>query len=359
MQKIQITNLTLTNYRNFTHVSLKLDSDLTLITGQNGSGKTNILESISLLSPGKGIRSSNFEEICRNNEFDWTSSINLNSKLGSALVESSFDLQNKKRQIKYNGSKCSANELVKLASVVWITPQMEGIFLSSASDRRKFLDRMVFNFFPLHASNLNKFDHYLKERMRHLLLNKGNYDNSWLLVLENKIALIAQEVHKARIHTLEYMQLAIDSLQSEFPKAKMLLSKFDEEISEANFIEQYQKRLFDNRNIDAKTARNHYGIQKTDLLVVHTEKNKLANICSTGEQKAMLISIFLAQVSAIIEKTNATPLLLLDELFVHLDELRKNYLAEYVINSPAQCFITSTDEIGIETIAARAQVIKC
>lgn len=367
MNNPRITEHILQDYRNFEHYSCKIDDRLVLITGQNGSGKTNILESISYLSPGKGMRSSNFDAIARNGDFSWKTKSKLTGKLGPAEISAEFDITNKRRILLYNGSKISSNELSRLLNIIWLTPQMNGIFIESRALRRRFLDRMVFGFFKDHSTNINQLDHFQRERLRHLTDNIGSFDEAWLRVLESKIAEIGFEVDIARRKAISYMQNSIDSLENDFPKAIISLDSFDDNIRSSDkneapnkdeFCDYYIKGLKDNRNKDAYSGRTNYGAQKIDLITLHKDKGQNASICSTGEQKAMLISLFIAQINAIISKTEATPILLLDELFVHLDDLRKQLLSDYVINTPAQVFITSTDDYGIADIAKNAQRIE-
>lgn len=355
MQKIHLTKINLNNYRNFERFSCEFDNNLVLITGNNGSGKTNILEAISYLSPGRGIRGATQEELCRDDIHNWQSDIELKSKLGIAGVSYKYNLQNRKRDVEYNGSKITSNDLHGLANVVWLTPQMNGIFVDSRSSRLRFFDRIVFSFFSNHASNINKFEYYNRERLGHLTANIGRFDDAWLAVLEKQIAQQAELVHKAREQTIAYMQNSIDQLQSEFPKAILALKGMA--WLDNNFIDEYITELKQNRAKDAYSGRTNFGVHKIDFNVTHAENKKNAGICSTGEQKAMLISIFLAQIEAIILETSTTPILLMDELFVHLDDLRKKYLSDYVINRGVQVFITATDTNGIENIANNAQLV--
>jgi DNA replication and repair protein RecF len=379
INKTNLVKHSLTNYRNFKDYLLEIDSDLILITGRNGSGKTNILESISYLSPGKGIRSSNFEFLSREEKFAWQTESLLSSKIGTAEICAKFDIDKKQRALFYNGSKISSHELSRLVNIIWLTPQMNGIFIAPRSERLRFLDRMVFGFFKNHSANLNKLDYFQSERLKHLTNNIGNFDASWLKVLESKIAEHAFEIDHARRKSIFYMQDAIGRLQSDFPKAKITLKTFDNEIQfsyppEVNkndnkgylleneavrddFYNCYLNKLKEHRYQDACSGRTNYGAQKVDLVIFHQDKEKDVTFCSTGEQKAMLISLFIAQVNSIIDKTKATPILLFDELFVHLDDLRKQLLSDYVINIQAQCFITSTDDYGITDIAKAAQRI--
>lgn len=352
MQKIHLTKINLINYRNFEHFSQEFDSNLVLITGNNGSGKTNILEAISYLSPGRGIRGAKKDEICRDDIHNWQADIELQSKLGIANVSCKYNLENKKNYLQYNGSKISANDLSNLANIIWLTPQMNGIFTDSRANRLRFFDRISFGFYINHAKNINKLDHFHKERLVHLTNNIGNFDIAWLSVLEKQIADQAKKIHDAREGAILYMQNSINKLDTRFPKALISLTKL---LDDKDYLEVYAEKLKQNREKDAYSGRTNFGVHKIDFNVIHTENNKNASMCSTGQQKAMLISIFLAQVEAIISESSATPILLMDELFVHLDDLRKQYLSEYVINRGVQVFITATDIHGIEDIATHSQ----
>lgn len=390
MQKIHLKKIYLSNYRNFTSFHQDFTKDLVLITGNNGVGKTNILEAISYLSPGMGIRSAKLEHIARDNIHGWSYEVEMQSRVGLANITCGYDLAARKRSNTYNGSKIASAELSTLANIIWLTPQMSDLFIGSRSNRLRFFDRMVFAFFPEHARNLNKIDYLQRERLGHLTKNVGKFDQAWLHVLEKQLVELAQKVSLDRVQTKEYMQMAIDKLDSEFPKAMLHLKldiptssdrnaykdheaykghEKDREVQENNliallakeeshFVDRYMRELFVSRNKDAFSGRTNFGVSRTDFNVVHRDKKQDAGICSTGEQKAMLISLFLAQIEAIIEKHEATPILLLDELFVHLDHLRKQYLSEYVISKAAQTFITATDFDGIEKIAANAQRIE-
>lgn len=355
MQKVHLTKISLSNYRNFANFTAEFNSDLVLITGNNGSGKTNILEAISYLSPGRGIRGAKQEELCRDNKYNPEFDIDLQSKLGTAKVSYKYNPQNRKKSIEYNGSKISNNDLYGLANIVWLTPQMNGIFVGSRSNRLRFFDRMVFSFFANHATNINKLEHFHKERLAHLTNNVGRFDESWLTILEKQITQQAQIIQQARNDTIKWMQQSINKLETEFPAALLSLAElFD---PNQDFTEQYLFGLKESRKKDAYSGRTNFGIHKVDFCVIHQGNGNNVSICSTGEQKAMIISIFLAQIEAIITKNSATPIMLMDELFVHLDDLRKQYLSSYVINRGAQVFITATDTHGIEDIAAHAQSV--
>lgn len=358
MKHIYLEYVALTNYRNFSTISLNAHEATNIIIGENGSGKTNILESISLLSPGKGLKSSNFDQICKYGCDYWRSYFRIQSKLGIAEIENQFHFTEKARRINYNGSKINSGELPNLVNVIWVTPQMESIFIDTPSVRRKFLDRIAYNFNPSHAARIAKYEHCMKERIKALANNSWQGQSEWISVIESKMALEGYHIQAARQKAIFYMQQSINNLDTDFPKPNLSLGEtiiFMNDLE--NFVNEYSMELFNYRKKDTLSGRTNFGIHKNDLNVIHSEKQQPAKICSTGEQKAMLISIILASVESILQNTNSTPLLLLDELFTHLDELRKKQLTNYLLATKMQTFITATDIVGIEDLSKQSNII--
>lgn len=363
-QQVYLELLHLHNYRNFTELELILNNGIVMIIGENGSGKTNILEAISLLSPGRGIRGAKYEDIVLNQSDtraeSWSIGAKLQSKIGTASIKSSFAKSTHLRTIEYNGSKITNSELGSLINVIWLTPQMDGIFLDSGSGRRKYLDRIVYNFYPEHAGNINQYNHLTSERLKLLTnFNTVSIDDMWLKVLEEKIAEVALKINDLRIKTIAFLQEAIDKMNSPFPKATISVSSLfsDIKIQQSDFVESYLNMMRQGRIRDRVTKRTNFGINKQELEVVHTEKDQNARLCSTGEQKALLISILLGQIEACKSVTKNSPVLLLDELFTHLDNRRKNFLADIFTNSGLQTFITCTDFAGLDDFVQNTQVI--
>jgi DNA replication and repair protein RecF len=358
MQKISLQTLTLKDYRNFSNLGLEFQDKVVVIIGPNGSGKTNILESISLLSPGRGLRSAKFDEIIKTGQQSWHSSFKLQSKLGASQISTDF-LPSGTRTIEYNGSRIASNELSGLISMVWLTPQMEGIFTGSSSDRRRFLDRIVYSFDSLHAKRINKYDYYMRQRLKVLTQHDKSESDIWLAGLEEAMASVAHDIDQKRREILVFMQSSIDGLDTQFPKAKLevsdLLENTDDNI---DFTEYCKNKLKENRRKDEFSGRTNFGVHKTDFIVSHREKKQLAKYCSTGEQKAMLISIILAQIDSLKKNAKILPVVLLDELFVHLDEKRREYLSDYIFNSNIQTFITATEISGQITLTSDAQLIE-
>ncbi|NRB10047.1 MAG: DNA replication/repair protein RecF [Rickettsiaceae bacterium] len=359
MKNCHLKALSLNNYRNFTDLRLEFTNKPIIIIGENGSGKTNILESISLLSPGKGLRQAKFDDICNSYQNNWHSNFIMESKLGIAEITTNYTKAPRSRKIVYNSSKIASLELTKLVNIIWLTPQMDGIFLGSSSNRRKFLDRIVYNFENKHAKNVSNYEHYSRERLK--MLQEDIMEPSWLGHLEEKMAMLAKEITFNRNKVIDFMQQAIDNLDSKFPKAELAVSKLiTENIDfESDFIDYYKEKLQQGRQKDKLSNRTNFGVHRVDFLVYYPQRdNMLAKFCSTGEQKAMLISIIISEIEAIKQKAKLAPILLLDELFVHLDDVRKNYLIEFVLNSGLQSFITATDINDIKELSKHSQIVK-
>lgn len=358
MQSLYLKQIQLENYRNFNQFDLTINNNPVALVGKNGSGKTNILEAISQLFPGKGIRAAKFDEVCRYGEQYWHINTALNSKLGTADLSIQYKHLSKRLNI-FNGSKIPSNELSRLLSIIWLTPQMDNIFCDSVSDRRRFFDRIVYNFDLEHAANLNKYDYYITERLR--MLTSGSFDANWIKVLDRKLAEIAVLIAIARVNTLIKLQKTIDSLRTDFPQAVLGING-DVEMAvlnnKDNIVDYVEYELFKNRSKDQLTCKTNFGTHRSDFFVVHKKHNKPAKFGSTGEQKAMLVSIALAQLHTIIQEQMIKPIVLLDEVFVHLDDKRKACLSEFIIFSNIQAWVTSTDIRGIEKFTTSAELIK-
>jgi DNA replication and repair protein RecF len=355
VSRCSLEELKLTSYRNFYNFSLNTESKPVIILGQNGVGKTNILESISLLFPGKGLKNTKFDDICpKGNDFVenyWKVEAKISNPLGNIALSSFYnrDTDGSKRSVFFNGSKITNAELARVNSVIWLTPQMDYIFIAPSSDRRKFFDRMVYTFDPEHSSRINKYEYYVRERA---ILLQGSKNPQWLNLLEEKIAETSVAIAFARLQTLHALQESINFFESEFIKAQISLDGDLESIAE-NFtaleLENLVKeKLFNNRDIDSQTKRTNFGSHRTDLIAFHPLTRKPASICSTGEQKSLLISIILAEIYAKSKWTSTLPIVLLDEVTVHLDSIRRKSLIDHLIATKAQFWITANniEQIG-------------
>ncbi len=328
----------LRNYRNMKTLDINSDQLRVIILGNNGSGKTNILEAISLLSPARPMRGAKFDEMCNNESSYFEAGFNICANMGFSRVAISFDKSSSKKNIELNEKKIPNHELAKLCSIIWLTPQMEWIFIGPSSDRRRFFDRIVYLFDHQHASRINKYEYYLKERMKILQLPSNNTE--WLNIIESKLSEVALAIINKRTEIIKLLQDSLDSLESPFPKARITISENNKYNDVNMIIDQF--RL--SRENDKASGRNSFGPHKDDFIVFYNAKNIQAKFCSTGEQKAMLISITIAQILALKKFTNNNPILLLDEVFVHLDNQRREYLADFLNKYESQFWVTSTEE---------------
>jgi DNA replication and repair protein RecF len=363
-ESFYVSSLKFNNFRNYNVLSLEFDSTPVVLTGFNGSGKTNILEAISLMSPGKGFRKIKLNEadMVDNSgqaQLPWSISSKINKGSEEFLIGTGRErVEDKKRIIKIDGDIVkNQSELTSIFSVMWLIPQMDGLFIGSSSDRRKFLDRLVYNFDPEHASRIYSYEYTMRERAK--ILQYNSYDGSWVSVLENKMAERAVSIAAARLDTIEHIQAVINESKTPFPKANIEVKGGVEEIMQNNSALQAEEILknqfFESRAVDSRSGRTNIGVHRSDFLAFHSEKNMFAALCSTGEQKALLLSIILAEARAKALWKGSVPVLLLDEVVAHLDESRRNFLFEEVLSMQAQVWMTGTDEELFKEIRDCAQ----
>jgi DNA replication and repair protein RecF len=356
-RKLIIRDLQLKEYRNYHDLNLVFDQDLVLITGPNGVGKTNILEALSLLVPGRGMRSARLLELDNNQQdekfsINWQVVSNISSKRGEKLIElsrSGLDENNRcEKIIKIDGEVVkSKSNLAYFMSMVWLVPQMDFIFISSASERRKFLDNIVEDFFPSHSANINQFEHLMRERMK-ILKESGSvgYDKIWVDGIENNMSQLAVAITSARLDTLSQLNSSMSDIPVDFLRAQLGMNGFLEDLlkenSSLNVEEQYRVALASNRAFDSASGRTSCGPHLSDLEVVNLSTGCVASLCSTGEQKSLLISIKFAEVIAKNRWHGILPIMLLDDIVSHLDQKRRVAMLDSLDGLGIQAFITCT-----------------
>ena len=351
-----IASLKLYNFRNHQVIKIaEVSKYLTVITGANGVGKTNILEAISLISASKGLRGAKILELNNQNNPDhvWSITAGVRTVYGLKEIVTMRNIRpNAKtdsRSVQIDGQPIKKkSELSQLINIIWLTPPMQQLFIGSSSDRRSFFDQIVSNFFPDHSSHLSKYDQSTRERLR-LLKNQQN-DDHWLSALEQNMFNQASIISDARMQTLGLLNRAIEQNETAFPKA--ILSLINEPIPA-----DYLKRLKHNRGLDAASGRTNLGPHLYDLNVVFKDKNMPARLCSTGEQKALLLNLILAQAYALIEKFKVIPVLLFDEIISHLDAKNRSLLFEEIFKLKAQSWLTGIDPKSFTQIEAMANFI--
>ncbi len=377
-EKSGIKRLTLTDFRNYEHLRLEPHLAPVIITGENGSGKTNILEAISFLTPGRGLRSAKMSDIKRIERDDkkqlekknqtWAVSATIQKNgeiytLATATQKAERELDDEtkafdRRIVQIDGQKVSTQaELGKYLSAIWLTPQMDRIFLGGPQPRRSFLDRLVYAFDLEHAKRTATFEHLYKEWYR--LIKMGRFDNLWLLGLEEQIAAVGVSIAAARRELVARLNTFLENEPDDvFPglmlnldgKIEQMLDKFA-----AIDVEDYYKEVLFKGRQNIVQNESVDGVNRTDFKVYYKQKYMPAELCSTGEQKLLLISIILAQTKCQILDKGFAPVLLLDEITSHLDDIKKDALLYKLKDLNLQAFITATDANKFEVLKKDAQ----
>jgi DNA replication and repair protein RecF len=361
--KTTIQKLSLHNFRNFEKRNFAFEAQQVVIAGKNGIGKTNILEAISLLAPGRGLRNAKLDDIetLKNPDKGW--SVQAKILIDDVDLRTITTLKDDcaRRKIIIDDKK-TANQahLLNVLNVVWLTPLMDMIFVGSASDRRHFFDNIVANLYPDHIKDLARYHHYIKERLK-ILLQSPNQD-SWILAVENKIVELISSIAHARVEVLGHLNNAISELHETFPKAQLTIEgKYENMVAAGKSALEIEKIIASdfatNRQQDFATGRTNIGTHKSDLVSFYKKRNILAKICSTGEQKSMLISIILGKARMIYTWTNKPPIILLDEINSHLDEYNRDKLLQEIHDMGSQCFMTGTDANSFSTLKNDAEFI--
>lgn len=361
-QKTSISRLKLTDFRNYAAASLALDSRHVVLTGENGAGKTNLMEAISFLSPGRGFRRAVLTDVTRvGSEGGFTIFADLDGMEGEVAIGTGIeagDGESVSRKVRLNGTPAkSTEELSDHLNVLWLTPSMDGLFTGSSSDRRRFLDRLVLSLDPTHGRRASDFERAMRSRNR--LLSEGRFDPAWLTAIETQMAELGIAMAVARHEMLGLLQsLSVNSAETPFPTPALVLEGFMDggmDRPAADLEENYLETLRNGRGRDAAAGRTLEGPHRVDLLVRHQEKDIEASRCSTGEQKALLIGLILAHARLTADMTGFAPILLLDEIAAHLDEGRRATLFDLVDGLGGQAFMTGTDQSMFAALGDRAQ----
>lgn len=333
---------------------------LIVIYGPNGAGKTNVLEAVSLFSPGRGLRGAKVPEIQKNDAGQaWGVACDLQTSVGEVKLGTGRDGGNDKRIIRIQGETAKGqNALSDYLSCIWLTPQMDRLFLDSSRERRRFLDRLVFAFDPGHSGRITRYDNAMGQRSK--LLKEGRSEPVWLDSLEAQMAETGVSIAAARLDFVQRLQSACNRENHEhFPLANLRAGGTIEELlSNAPALEveeMFKYQLKESRKQDSYTGGAATGPHKSDLYVRMAEKDMAADQCSTGEQKALLIGIVLSHARLIAAERGAPPILLLDEVAAHLDDGRRAALYELLGDLGGQVWLTGTDENLFTAIQDKAQ----
>lgn len=362
-----LTCLKLNDFRNYTELALGLDRRHVVLTGENGAGKTNLMEAVSLLSPGRGLRRAPYGEMVRKGATGgFTVFATVDGMDGSVDIGTSAgsDAENggSGRRLKINATAARSNdELLDHLRILWLTPAMDGLFTGSASDRRRFLDRQVLAIDPGHGRRVLDYERAMRSRNR--LLSEGRMDPSWLGGIEAQMAEFAVAIAHARRELVAMLGKLIGEREEDgpFPKADLSLADFLDDISGDTADDQEEalvSHLAEARGRDAAAGRTLTGPHRSDLLVRHRDKDMEAERCSTGEQKALLIGLVLAHARLTAEICGHPPVLLLDEIAAHLDEGRRAALFDLVDALGGQAFMTGTDRSMFAALDGRAHYLQ-
>ncbi|TPP09470.1 DNA replication/repair protein RecF [Rhizobium glycinendophyticum] len=364
-QKTFIQRLKLTDFRNYTQAGLVLDGRHVVLVGKNGAGKTNFMEAISLLSPGRGLRRAVLSDMPRIGATDsftiFAAVEGMNGEADIGTGTETTEDGNLVRRLRINGSPAkSVDDLTDHLRILWLTPAMDGLFTGPSAERRRFLDRLVLSLDPAHGRRANDFERAMRSRNR--LLSEGRFDPSWLSGIEQQMAALGVAMAAARREMLGLLAglIEADRQTSPFPSAELSLTGFLDELGELpafELEERYIEVLAQSRHRDAAAGRTLEGPHRADLTVRHIEKNMDAERCSTGEQKALLIGLILAHARLVATMTGFAPILLLDEIAAHLDEGRRAALFDRIDALGGQAFMTGTDVAMFSALGDRAQIV--
>jgi DNA replication and repair protein RecF len=362
-----VLRLVLTDFRGYETARLEVDPRPVVLTGANGAGKTNLLEAVSLLAPGRGLRRARLSEIDRRVPSGttvpgaWAIAARLETGTGEAQVGTGRDAASatgERRLVRIDGAKAKSQaELARLMPVVWLTPQMDRLFLEGSGGRRRFLDRLVVSFDPGHAARLGAYDLALRERLR--LLREGGADPVWLTALEEGMAADGVAIAAARRDLVAQLDAVCAAETGPFPRAKLALEgEIDGWLGAKPALaaeDQLRRRLEAARARDGESGVTSAGPQRSDLAVRHAASGMDAASCSTGEQKALLIAIVLAHARLKAQASGAPPVLLLDEVAAHLDATRREALYAALVALKAQAWLTGTEPALFAGFAGAAQ----
>ncbi|HEX8574510.1 MAG TPA: DNA replication/repair protein RecF [Allosphingosinicella sp.] len=340
-----LSRLVLTDFRNHRDAVLAPGSGLVVLTGENGAGKTNVLEAVSLLSPGRGLRGATLSEMARTGG---SGGFAVAARLGDVEIGTGASpTAPERRQVRINGAPASATSLSEWLSVLWLTPAMDRLFQEGAGGRRRFLDRLVLALEPGHAVHAARYEAAMRARNK-LLAEQGPRDESWLSALEARMAEHGGALAAARERSVALLSERLaEAPEGPFARAGLALEGGGEDLG---------LELARGRARDSAAGRTLAGPHRTDLAVTHLAKGQPAGLCSTGEQKALLLSIVLAHADLVADRSGRRPILLLDEVAAHLDPSRRAALFSRLESGGGQVWMTGTEPALFDSVSAASRL---
>lgn len=365
-----VVRLSLTDFRCYGRVRVEVEAESVVLTGPNGAGKTNLLEAVSFLSPGRGLRRAKLGEVDRRersseNASPWAVAAVVETGTGTVSIgtghETGEGRTTERRVVRIDGHTVRGHkDLAQHLAMVWLTPDMDRLFMDGSSARRRFVDRLVYGFQPTHAGEVAAYETVLRDRAR--LLADGNADPAWLDALEDGIARHGVAIAAARAETVRRLDRACAERDGPFPAARLTLTgDLDAWLTEMPAVaveDRVRDALRASRGHDAAQGGAACGAHRTDLQAVYAAKDRPARECSTGEQKALLLSILLAMARELKAERGDAPVLLLDEVVAHLDGARRAALFDEISHLRAQAWLTGTDDELFAGLRGRARFFR-
>lgn len=351
MPGLVLTSLTLSHFRSHKLTRLALDGRPVAVFGPNGAGKTNVLEAISLLSPGRGLRRARPEDLARKPEMlGWKIRAALAARTQPHEIETMAE-PGQPRQVRIDGKAQPQLALSRLARIIWLVPAMDRLWIEGAEGRRRFFDRIAMTFEPGHAEAALAYEKAMRERNR--LLKDMVRDPDWYRALERQMAEAGVRVTENRRAALSRLARAAKGAETAFPAAELSLTHPAADLpSDAAALAD---AFAGSRPADLRAGRTLIGPHRADVSAVYAAKDTPADQCSTGEQKALLISLILTSARALAEDTGQAPIILLDEVAAHLDTDRRTALFDEICGLGAQAWMTGTGPELFEELGDRAQ----
>jgi DNA replication and repair protein RecF len=364
-----LTRAVLTDFRSYDHADLAIEGSAFLF-GPNGAGKTNFLEAISFLAPGRGLRNASASEVGRKEPGEthgraWAVAAWV-AEDGAEPVQIGTGVETAgaaRRTVRIEGETVAPGRLLEHLRLVWLTPAQDRLFLEARKERLRFFDRLVFAAEPQHAAHVSTYEKALRERLR--LLTEGPPDEAWLNALEARLGEAGAAAAGARARTLKALQDEIEARADRpFPQADLEIAGPAEKAAaggedEAAIAAEIVRGLRLSRERDSAAGRSLFGPHRSELAVVHRERGRPAADCSTGEQKALILNLVLAQAARLSRaKSDPNPILLLDEVAAHLDPSRRAALFDEITALGLQVFLTGTEEALFEGLRGRAQGVR-